>query len=265
MDSCCVRVCLTLIRRGGDAWLGECVLLYSGDRQAVNVWEVEFSHTKTERLPYAFNILPNLLWCVTPCLVASKPWSQASLAPAVLVADAQWLGVMWVGVSAVTWGCMCCREEVSLLERNKYKFSPLALPEELPALFHGETLPFVRSTTLISVRPHIPQESHCSRRCHKHSLNLSSLTRKAGTFRFSKPPPKSFLYCFLWSVQSVRIWGFGQKLNYSASNYQVSITSSPSISNYRSPFDQRALIYKPWGKFQPGQVSVCTNFRRIIP
>uniref|UniRef100_A0A3B3CRJ3 Neurobeachin-like protein 2 n=1 Tax=Oryzias melastigma TaxID=30732 RepID=A0A3B3CRJ3_ORYME len=28
-------------------------------------------------------------------------------------------------------------EEVSLLERNKYKFSPLALPEELPALFHS--------------------------------------------------------------------------------------------------------------------------------
>uniref|UniRef100_A0AAX7UN54 Neurobeachin-like protein 2 n=1 Tax=Astatotilapia calliptera TaxID=8154 RepID=A0AAX7UN54_ASTCA len=28
------------------------------------------------------------------------------------------------------------RLEVSLLERNKYKFSPLALPEELPALFH---------------------------------------------------------------------------------------------------------------------------------
>lgn len=33
------------------------------------------------------------------------------------------------------------REEVSLLERNKYKFSPLALPEDLPALFHGEMLP----------------------------------------------------------------------------------------------------------------------------
>lgn len=37
---------------------------------------------------------------------------------------------------------MCYREEVSLLERNKYKFSPLALPEELPALFHGEKLLF---------------------------------------------------------------------------------------------------------------------------
>lgn len=38
---------------------------------------------------------------------------------------------------------MCCREEVSLQERNKYKFSPLALPEELPALFNGETLPVI--------------------------------------------------------------------------------------------------------------------------
>lgn len=34
-----------------------------------------------------------------------------------------------------------------MLERNKYKFSPLGLPEELPALFHGETLPFACSTT----------------------------------------------------------------------------------------------------------------------
>lgn len=30
---------------------------------------------------------------------------------------------------------------MSLLERNKYKFSPLELPGELPALFHGETRP----------------------------------------------------------------------------------------------------------------------------
>lgn len=42
---------------------------------------------------------------------------------------------------------VCCREEVSLLERNKYKFSPLALPEEMAVLFHGETLPFVCSNT----------------------------------------------------------------------------------------------------------------------
>lgn len=118
-----------------------------------------------DRLSYAFNILPNILWCVTPCLVASKPWSQASLAPVALVAVADWLGVMWVGVSAVTWGFVCCREEVSLLERNKYKFSPLALPEELPALFHGETLPAASSTALITVRPRLQQESNCSRRC----------------------------------------------------------------------------------------------------
>ncbi|XP_063735209.1 neurobeachin-like protein 2 isoform X1 [Eleginops maclovinus] len=35
-----------------------------------------------------------------------------------------------------TWRRGLAGEEVSLLERNKYKFSPLALPEELPALFH---------------------------------------------------------------------------------------------------------------------------------
>ncbi|XP_026148843.1 neurobeachin-like protein 2 isoform X3 [Mastacembelus armatus] len=35
-----------------------------------------------------------------------------------------------------TWRRRLAGEDVSLLERNKYKFSPLALPEELPALFH---------------------------------------------------------------------------------------------------------------------------------
>uniref|UniRef100_A0A3P8V3W9 Neurobeachin-like protein 2 n=1 Tax=Cynoglossus semilaevis TaxID=244447 RepID=A0A3P8V3W9_CYNSE len=40
-----------------------------------------------------------------------------------------------------TWRRRLAGEEVSLQERNKYKFSPLALPEELPALFNGETLP----------------------------------------------------------------------------------------------------------------------------
>ncbi|XP_031708990.1 neurobeachin-like protein 2 isoform X2 [Anarrhichthys ocellatus] len=35
-----------------------------------------------------------------------------------------------------TWRRRLAGEAVSSLERNKYKFSPLALPEELPALFH---------------------------------------------------------------------------------------------------------------------------------
>ncbi|KAF7669441.1 hypothetical protein LDENG_00186230 [Lucifuga dentata] len=35
-----------------------------------------------------------------------------------------------------TWRRRLTGEEVSLLERSKYKFSPLPLPEELPALFH---------------------------------------------------------------------------------------------------------------------------------
>ncbi|XP_037640849.1 neurobeachin-like protein 2 isoform X2 [Sebastes umbrosus] len=35
-----------------------------------------------------------------------------------------------------TWRRRLAGEEVSLPERNKYKFSPLALPEELPVLFH---------------------------------------------------------------------------------------------------------------------------------
>lgn len=32
------------------------------------------------------------------------------------------------------------REEVSMMERSKYKFSPLVLPEEIPVLFHGTLL-----------------------------------------------------------------------------------------------------------------------------
>ncbi|XP_068425985.1 neurobeachin-like protein 2 isoform X1 [Clinocottus analis] len=45
-----------------------------------------------------------------------------------------------------TWRRRLAGEAVSLLERNKYKFSPLVLPEELPALFHeslqqGERIP----------------------------------------------------------------------------------------------------------------------------
>ncbi|XP_069051092.1 neurobeachin-like protein 2 [Lepisosteus oculatus] len=35
-----------------------------------------------------------------------------------------------------TWRRQLAGEEVSLLERSKYKFSPIALPEELPAFFH---------------------------------------------------------------------------------------------------------------------------------
>lgn len=54
------------------------------------------------------------------------------------------------------WRVLSRREEVSLLERNKYKFSPLGLPEELPALFHGEPLLFNCCTSLISVKSHIP-------------------------------------------------------------------------------------------------------------
>uniref|UniRef100_A0A674B7R4 Neurobeachin-like protein 2 n=1 Tax=Salmo trutta TaxID=8032 RepID=A0A674B7R4_SALTR len=39
-----------------------------------------------------------------------------------------------------TWRRRLAGEEVSMAERSKYKFSPLPLPEELPALFHGEAL-----------------------------------------------------------------------------------------------------------------------------
>lgn len=72
----------------------------------------------------------------------------------------------WHGCDAIVsrrgdWMVLSRREEVSLLERNKYKFSPLSLPEELPALFHGEPLPFNCCTSVISVKSHIPLESKC--------------------------------------------------------------------------------------------------------
>uniref|UniRef100_A0A4W6DRB4 Neurobeachin-like protein 2 n=1 Tax=Lates calcarifer TaxID=8187 RepID=A0A4W6DRB4_LATCA len=49
------------------------------------------------------------------------------------------------------------RLEVSLLERNKYKFSPLALPEELPALFHeslqeSEQIPELLTLRLVHLK-----------------------------------------------------------------------------------------------------------------
>lgn len=47
---------------------------------------------------------------------------------------------------------MPCREEVSVLERNKYKFSPLELPDELPALFHGETTASFKAAPTVETR-----------------------------------------------------------------------------------------------------------------
>ncbi|XP_044063309.1 neurobeachin-like protein 2 isoform X4 [Siniperca chuatsi] len=56
-----------------------------------------------------------------------------------------------------TWRRRLAGEEVSLLERNKYKFSPLALPEELPALFHeslqeSEQIPELLTLRLIHLQ-----------------------------------------------------------------------------------------------------------------
>lgn len=109
----------------------------------VNVWEVEFSQTKARRQSYVFNVLHNLLWSATPSLSACKPF-EPSLG-SISEATGGWLGVMWASVCTLTRAFVRCREEVSLLERNKYKFSPLDLPEELQALFHGTTLPIIRS------------------------------------------------------------------------------------------------------------------------
>lgn len=64
---------------------------------------------------------------------------------------------------------------MSLLERNKYKFSPLGLPEELPALFHGEPLLFNCCTSLISVKSHIPIKMFLPR---PNSSDLSILVEK---------------------------------------------------------------------------------------
>lgn len=100
---------------------------------------------------------------LTPHLVVSKPSSQTNLISTSGLSGSRTLTRRDVNGSVVTRVFVCYREEVSLLERNKYKFSPLALPEELPALFHGETLPFSCSATLIFVRLHIPQESNSSK------------------------------------------------------------------------------------------------------
>lgn len=132
------------------------------DIACVNVWEVEFGRTKTRRiLLFAFNAQSFVT--VTPHLVASKPSRQTNLISTSGLSGSRTLTRRDVNGSVVTRVFVCYREEVSLLERNKYKFSPLALPEELPALFHGETLPFSCSATLVFVRLHIPQESNSSK------------------------------------------------------------------------------------------------------
>ncbi|XP_036071922.1 neurobeachin-like protein 2 isoform X9 [Oryzias melastigma] len=51
-----------------------------------------------------------------------------------------------------TWRRRLAGEEVSLLERNKYKFSPLALPEELPALFHESLQDSEKIPELLTLR-----------------------------------------------------------------------------------------------------------------
>ncbi|KAK0134568.1 Neurobeachin-like protein 2 [Merluccius polli] len=60
-----------------------------------------------------------------------------------------------------TWRRCLAGEEVSLLERSKYKFCPLALPEELPVLFHGETCSLHSSTPLL-LHPSTPLLLHPS-------------------------------------------------------------------------------------------------------
>ncbi|MBN3300810.1 NBEL2 protein, partial [Amia calva] len=51
-----------------------------------------------------------------------------------------------------TWRRQLAGEEVSLLERSKYKFSPLPLPEELPAFFHESLQDSERLPELLRLR-----------------------------------------------------------------------------------------------------------------
>ncbi|XP_028325774.1 neurobeachin-like protein 2 isoform X2 [Gouania willdenowi] len=51
-----------------------------------------------------------------------------------------------------TWRRRLAGEEVSLLERNKYKFSPLEMPEELPVLFHESLQESKRIPEILTLR-----------------------------------------------------------------------------------------------------------------
>ncbi|XP_029958352.1 neurobeachin-like protein 2 isoform X1 [Salarias fasciatus] len=51
-----------------------------------------------------------------------------------------------------TWRRRLAGEEVSLLERNKYKFSPLVMPEALPALFHESLQESEKIPKLLTLR-----------------------------------------------------------------------------------------------------------------
>lgn len=133
MDSCSARVCLTLIRRGGDAWQGECASehrLCESVGGGIQPDKGQRSHTHVSHLSQSFVICKTLSDCFE-CLKSGFIHVSGHY-------------LTWFGSHCDDsgWGGLFCREEVSLLERNKYKFSPLGLPEELPALFHGETFPF---------------------------------------------------------------------------------------------------------------------------
>uniref|UniRef100_A0A8B9KL55 Neurobeachin-like protein 2 n=1 Tax=Astyanax mexicanus TaxID=7994 RepID=A0A8B9KL55_ASTMX len=65
-----------------------------------------------------------------------------------------------------TWRRRQAGEEVSMLERSKYKFSPLSLPEELPAFFHGTLLtsdltPLTHKNGLLCITPNAVEDLMC--------------------------------------------------------------------------------------------------------
>ena len=190
----CVRVFSTLIRRGDDVWLGECRCF--AWITCVNVWDVEFSRTKTERLSHAWNIFHNASWFVIAYLFPFEPTSQAPLLPAILVAVADWLEVMWVGVSEVTLQRLLC---VAGRRWACWRGTSISSPH-WPCQRRWPFSSMVRHS-LLSVL--IPRQTSHSKRfimvllLRKHSLDLSSLTWKTLASHFLKSLTELPLLCWL--------------------------------------------------------------------
>ncbi|KAI4887748.1 hypothetical protein NFI96_031408 [Prochilodus magdalenae] len=84
-------------------------------------------------------------------------------------------------VTVVAGGGVPCyySEEVSMLERSKYKFSPLSLPEELPAFFH-DAIPEILQC---SDRP-VLQAIFLNNNCFEHILRLIQNSKLYQSSRF---------------------------------------------------------------------------------
>lgn len=155
----------------------------------------------TQTPNHAFNIFLNLLWCATPHLVASKPWSQASLEQTVLVAH--WLGMMWVGVRWLEALCVTGRRWAcwrgTSISSPRWPCQRSCLLSSMVRHSLSSALP------LWSLSDLAYQENQTVLPLPKHSLDLISLTWKLFPLllvNHSLSKPFKLKHKYMCSVQS---------------------------------------------------------------